>query len=205
MPHGVPRLPAGLPLLKVKAESIMHASSPFPAMESFLSYGTLIEYFILQFPPSMPFVVSLTFGEANYHLQFTPKYRRDVFLDEEVRALCRESFRTTCEGLGIGMEACEFGPDHVHLFVSGCRKYSVPYMAQRLKGASAYVIRHQLWDRVKGKLWGDSFWSDGYFYRSVGSTPQKPYGTMCRTARGSIGCPSLRPGLRSHKETPAGR
>jgi Transposase IS200 like len=23
---------------------------------------------------------------------------------------------------------------------------------------------------VKGKLWGDSFWSDGYFYRSVGST-----------------------------------
>jgi Transposase IS200 like len=23
---------------------------------------------------------------------------------------------------------------------------------------------------VKGKLWGDSFWSDGYFYRSAGST-----------------------------------
>ncbi|MDG7037459.1 MAG: IS200/IS605 family transposase, partial [Nitrososphaerota archaeon] len=85
-------------------------------------------------------------------------------------ALCRESFRTTCEGLGIGMEACEFGPDHVHLFVSGCRKCPVPYMAQRLKGASAYVIRHRLWDRVRGKLWGDSFWSDGYFYRSVGST-----------------------------------
>ncbi|MDG7043298.1 MAG: IS200/IS605 family transposase [Nitrososphaerota archaeon] len=114
--------------------------------------------------------VGSTFGEANYHLQFTPKYRRDVFLDEEVRALCRESFRTTCEGLGIGMEACEFGPDHVHLFVSGCRKCPVPYMAQRLKGASAYVIRHRLWDRVRGKLWGDSFWSDGYFYRSVGST-----------------------------------
>ena len=23
-------------------------------------------------------------------------------------------------------------------------------------------------DRVKIKLWGDSFWSDGYFYESVG-------------------------------------
>ena len=33
--------------------------------------------------------VGSTFGEANYHLQFTTKYRRDVFLDEEVRALCR--------------------------------------------------------------------------------------------------------------------
>ncbi|MCL4339840.1 MAG: transposase [Thaumarchaeota archaeon] len=73
-------------------------------------------------------------------------------------------------------EACEFGLDHVHLFVSGCRKCSVPYMAQRLKGASAYAIRHRLRDRVRGKLWGDPFWSDGYFYRSVGSTRQKPYG-----------------------------
>ena len=68
------------------------------------------------------------------------------------------------------MEACEFGTDHVHLFVSRCKNYSVPQMVQRFKGASSYTIRHELWDRVKGKLWGDSFWSDGYFYRSVGST-----------------------------------
>jgi len=68
------------------------------------------------------------------------------------------------------LEACEFGPDHVHLFVSRCKNYSVPQMAHRLKGASAHRVRHELWDRVKEKLWGDSFWSDGYFYRSVGST-----------------------------------
>ncbi len=59
--------------------------------------------------------VGSTVGESNFHLQFTPKYRRDVFLDVEVRELCRESFRKTCEELGIGMEACEFGPDHVHM------------------------------------------------------------------------------------------
>ncbi|MGC9107564.1 MAG: IS200/IS605 family transposase [Infirmifilum sp.] len=68
------------------------------------------------------------------------------------------------------MEACEFGPDHVHLFVSGCRKYFVPYMAQMFKDASSRKIRLELWDNVRGKLWGDSFWSGGYFYRSVGST-----------------------------------
>ena len=54
----------------------------------------------------------------------------------------------------IGMEACEFGPDHVHVFVSGCKNYSVPQIAQRLKGASAHRIRRELWDRVKSKLWG---------------------------------------------------
>ena len=43
-------------------------------------------------------------------------------------------------------------------------------MAQMFKGASSRKIRVELWDNVKGKLWGDSFWSDGYFYRSVGST-----------------------------------
>jgi len=26
--------------------------------------------------------VGSIYGEANYHLQFTPKYRRDVFVDE---------------------------------------------------------------------------------------------------------------------------
>ena len=25
------------------------------------------------------------------------------------------------------------------------------------------------WDRVKQKPWGSSFWSDGYFYESIGS------------------------------------
>ena len=104
------------------------------------------------------------------------------------------------------MEACEFGPDHVHLFVSGCRKYSMPYMAQRLKGASACVIRHQLWDRVKGKLWGDSFWSDGYFYRSVGSTTAETVRYYVQNShKRKHWLPPLRPGLRSHKETPAGR
>ena len=109
-------------------------------------------------------------GESNFHLIFTPKYRRDVFVDEEVKHMCIESFADTCHKLDIGMEACEFGPDHVHIFVSRCKSFSVPYMVQRFKGASSHKIRHDLWKNVRDKLWGDSFWSDGYFYRSVGST-----------------------------------
>ena len=54
--------------------------------------------------------------------------------------------------------------------MSRCRNYSVPYLVQRFKDASSHRIRKELWERVKRKLWGDSFWSDGCFYRSVGST-----------------------------------
>lgn len=92
-------------------------------------------------------------------------------MDSEVKRACLESFARTCFELGVKMmEACEFGLDHVHLFVSHCKNYCVPQMARRFKGASSHRLRHELWGNVKGKLWGDSFWSDGYFYRSVGST-----------------------------------
>jgi len=49
--------------------------------------------------------VGSTGGESNFHLQFTPKYRRDVFLEEEVRALCRESFRQ----VGVRRDADRYG------------------------------------------------------------------------------------------------
>ena len=77
-------------------------------------------------------------GESNFHLVFTPKYRRDMFADGEVRRACLESFARTCYELRIGLEACEFGPDHVHLFVSRCKNYSVRYLVQRFKGASSH-------------------------------------------------------------------
>jgi putative transposase len=66
------------------------------------------------------------------------------------------------------VRALEFGPDHVHLFLGNCKKYSVPQVAQYFKGASSRELRKKYMDRINIKLWGDSFWSDGYFYESVG-------------------------------------
>ena len=58
-------------------------------------------------------------GESNFHLIFTPKYRRDVFVDGEVKRMCVESFAKTCGKLGVGLEACEFEYDYMHVFVAG--------------------------------------------------------------------------------------
>jgi putative transposase len=108
-------------------------------------------------------------GEANFHLQFTSKYRRDVFCDGEVRRVCEESFRDTAARYGFAVHAVEFGPEHAHVFVGACKNRSVSELARLLKGASSRRIRMQCWGRLCGKLGGDSFWSDGYFYRSVGA------------------------------------
>jgi len=107
-------------------------------------------------------------GLSNYHLQFTPKYRRDVFRDAVVRRTCREAFAQVAQRLHIAIIALEFGPDHVHLFIGNCKNYSVPQLAQYFKGISSRIIRKDCWDNVKGKLWGDQFWSNGYFYEAVG-------------------------------------
>ena len=103
-------------------------------------------------------------------VQFTPKYRRDVFRDDMVRRVCEASFRETAEELKFVIHALAFGPDHVHVFVGACKNISVAAVVGRLKGASSRRVRLECWGRVESKLWGDAFWSGGYFYRSVGST-----------------------------------
>lgn len=107
-------------------------------------------------------------GLSNYHLQFTPKYRRDVFTKARVRKTCRTAFAEAATKMDIDILALEFGPDHVHIFVGNCKNYSVPDMAQRFKGYSSYVIRQEHRDSIKDKLWGNHFWSSGYFYEAVG-------------------------------------
>jgi REP element-mobilizing transposase RayT len=70
--------------------------------------------------------------------------------------------------LGIVLEAIEFGPEHVHLFVTNCQKYDVPTMLHHIKGFSSWFLRKNYWDLFKDELWGDSFWSDGKFFESIG-------------------------------------
>jgi putative transposase len=109
-----------------------------------------------------------TVGLSNYHLQFTPKYRRDVFRDGVVRKKCRDAFEEVAHHLNITILALEFGPEHAHLFIGNCKNYSIPQLAQHFKGFSSKVMRGECWNRIKGKLWGTHFWSSGYFYEAVG-------------------------------------
>jgi len=76
----------------------------------------------------------------------------------------------TYRELGIEMESRKFGPDHVHIFMNSCKSYSVPKIAQRLKGDYAKKIRRELWAKVRNNLCGDNLWSDSYFHRNVSLT-----------------------------------
>ncbi|HLC77241.1 MAG TPA: IS200/IS605 family transposase [archaeon] len=109
-------------------------------------------------------------GESNFHFVFTVAYRRNVFKSKHVLDKTREYMLAKAGEMHITVAAMEFGTNHVHLFVKQCRRYSAETLAHDLKGNVSAMMRehHFMWTR--SWLWGNKFWSRGYFYRSVGST-----------------------------------
>lgn len=108
-------------------------------------------------------------GEANYHHQFTPAYRRAIFESELVRILTRDYLVAAAERHGITIAAIGYGPDHCHTFTTKCKNHSAAQVAKILKGFSSRMMRQHHRDLFQDKLNGDKFWSGGYFYRTVGA------------------------------------
>ena len=108
-------------------------------------------------------------GESNLHLQITPAYRREIFADPLVRELTVTYLMEKARALRVHIAAVECGPDHVHLFVKNWKNHSIPKLAGQLKGFTSYMMRKNHNDLFKHLLWGDKFWTSGYFYRTVGA------------------------------------
>ena len=109
-----------------------------------------------------------TVGESNLHLQITPAYRQKVFADPKVRGLARAYIMEKLQQLKITVLAENGGPDHWHFFLANWKHYSIEKIAQYVKGYSSYMMRKNHWSMFRSMLWGDKFWSEGYFYRTVG-------------------------------------
>ena len=107
-------------------------------------------------------------GGSNYHMQFTPKYRKPVFRNRKIRALVKAAMKYKAHELHVTIEAIEFGPDHAHMFISNCQNFSVSKLAQYFKGYSSRMVRKHLPYDIMYYNNGPSFWSDGYFYESIG-------------------------------------
>ncbi len=92
------------------------------------------------------------------HLVFSPKYRGKVLLGEVAEA-AEEIIRENCKELDIEVIDMAVGVDHVHLFIKYPPKYSVSWIAKRLKGRSSKLIRDrfpQLKEWCPGHLWAPS-------------------------------------------------
>jgi len=118
-------------------------------------------------------VGSHSVGEPSYHLQFTPAYRQDIFNESLVAELTIAYIVMKLKQLKVIITAYNYGPDHLHLFVSNVRFVSEVELVRQIKGYSSYMMRRGHWDMFRDKLWGDKFWSEGHFYRSVGAVTKE--------------------------------
>ena len=104
--------------------------------------------------------------ECKYHVVILPKYRKKALygkLRKEIGKILRE----LCGYKGIDLEEGKAMADHIHMLLSIPPKYSIAMTIGYLKAKSAIRIHRGLM-KMKGTLYGRSFWSRGYFVSTVG-------------------------------------
>jgi putative transposase len=78
-----------------------------------------------------------------------------------------------CRYKGIELEEGKAMADHIHMLLSIPPKYSIAMAIGYLKAKSAIRIHRGLM-KMKGTLFGRSFWSRGYFVSTVGLGSRDP-------------------------------
>ena len=101
------------------------------------------------------------------HLVFCPKYRRRV-LKGKISIRLKQLFTQACEINDWSIEELNIQSDHTHMLIQINPRESISNVVKIIKGGSSRVIRQE-YPELEEFLWGDSFWSDGYFAESIGS------------------------------------
>jgi len=70
------------------------------------------------------------------------------------------------------IEELSVSVDHIHMLIQINPDVPLSKVVQYLKGGSSKVIRRE-YPELQEFLWGDSFWTDGYFAETVGSTQEE--------------------------------
>lgn len=101
-----------------------------------------------------------------YHYVCPAKYRRAVIdpkVDEIIKEICLEiEKRYEIKFLEIGTDK-----DHVHFLIQSVPTYSPTKIIQMIKSLTAREVFKKA-PEVKRQLWGEEFWSDGYYVSTVG-------------------------------------
>ena len=105
--------------------------------------------------------------DTAYHLVWCPKYRKKIFVGEEVRERAEQLIREICEEYRFEIEEMEVAEDHVHILISFPPKHSIGEVVRIVKSISAREL-FRVFPRLKKRLWSGELWEDGYFVRTVG-------------------------------------
>ena len=106
--------------------------------------------------------------DFNFHLVFVTKYRKKVFVNNELRNEMKSFLQSIAYNKGVRVEHLEVMPDHVHMLTSFQPDVAPASVVKSPKGTSA-----RLWFKThpetKAELWNGHLWSPSYVMSTVGS------------------------------------
>ena len=106
-----------------------------------------------------------TVSRLTDHMVITPKYRGKILVGDVALAV-EGIIRTTCNEMKIEIIDMAVNVDHVHLFIEYPPKYSVSFIAKKIKGRSSRILRQNF---PHLKEWcKDHLWAPGCYHGSVG-------------------------------------
>lgn len=100
-----------------------------------------------------------TVSLINYHFVFCPRYRRKIFLIQNVEQRFKEIAKEICDEMDIEIIAIECDKDHTHIFLNCLPTLSPAYIMQEIKGVSSKLLREEFKELSKMP----SLWTRSYF------------------------------------------
>lgn len=105
----------------------------------------------------------------NYHLILITKYRKKVFINDNIVERLKDIMRKIASDFDVDIINQECGTDHIHLMISTKPTTNLTKLVNLLKGTSSRYLRKEFETQLSDILYGDSFWSDSYYIATAGN------------------------------------
>lgn len=106
-----------------------------------------------------------TVSLINYHFVFCPRYRRKIFLRNDVEERFKQLVQEICEELKIVIVALECDKDHAHMFLNALPTLSPADIMAKIKGVTSKRLREEF-PHLKHL---PSLWTRSYFVSTAGN------------------------------------
>ena len=105
--------------------------------------------------------------DAHYHIVFPVKYRKALLADNIAEAIVEIADQIALR-YDIDFEKIGSDGDHIHILCSfPPTKYKGGDVVRIFKSITARELFKQF-PQLRKELWGGEFWSDGYYFATVG-------------------------------------